>query len=386
MNPADEIVLKALEPFMTDDAYAYVVEKTIEAGGVRELTDPTARMQLELAKRAFGGDRSAAASYAANARWKGKKEEFLTADNQGVKQRSAKMGGVNTQFDVKPIKITDIKTGDIVSLASTKTPQKVTAIAIKDGKAAIATQDLSSNNRYNSIAPSGGEGRLWTPISQEEVAKRAFGGDRSAAAAYAANARWRGASIGSKGEAIGVTVNGSHTPVNFSVTETAAADVKFGDTILNAHGQPAWVTGSTIKPSPAGYDHIISSTPVAYTTGRSGQLQHSLPPNFHASSNPSDNLVVPAGTLGPKVKVLSAVGLGKANGSTSGRIDASRKIDPSKITAADTAFINGGANGPERVRRRTQVIDTYASQGKDVSIPSSSGPKGGAQWLGTSGQ
>jgi hypothetical protein len=386
MNPADEIVLKALEPFMTDDAYAYVVEKTNEAGGIRELTDPTATRQLDIAKRAFGGDRSAAASYAANARWKGKKEEFMTADIKGNKQRTAQMGGVDTQFNVKPIKITDIKTGDIVSLASTKTPQKVTAISIKDGKAAIATRDLTSNNRYNSIVPASGEGRMWTPISQEEVAKRAFGGDRSAAAAYAANARWGGASIGSKGQAIGVTVNGSHTPVNFSVTEIAAADVKFGDTILNAHGQPAWVTGSMIHQSPSGYDHIISSTPVAYTTGRSGQLQHSLPPNFHASSNPSDNLVVPAGTLGPKVKVLSAVGLGKTTGSTSGRIDASRKIDPTKITAADTAFINAGASGPERVRRRTTVIDNYASQGKDVSIPATRGSRGGAQWLGTSGQ
>jgi len=245
MTPADEIVLKALEPFMTDDAYAYVVEKTTEAGGIRNLTDPTATRQLDIAKRRFGGDRSAAASYAANARWKGKKEEFLTADNKGVKQRTAQMGGVDTQFDVKPIQITDIKTGDIVSLASTKTPQKVTAIAIKDGKAAIATQDLTSNSRYNSISPASGEARIWTPISQAPTSQ---------------------------------------------------------------------------KPS------------------------------------------------------------------TSGRIDPSRKIDSSKITASDTAFINAGANGPERVRRRTQVIDTYASQGKDVSIPSSSGSKGGAQWLGTSGQ
>lgn len=242
MNPADEIVLEALEPFMTDDAYAYVVEKTIEAGGIRNLTDPTATRQLDIAKRRFGGDRSAAASYAANARWKGKKEEFMTADINGNKQRTAQMGGVDTQFDVKPIAITDIKTGDIVSLASTKTPQKVTAISIKDGKAEIATQDLSSTNRYNSVVPASGEGRVWTPISQA-------------------------------------------------------------------------------PPSASG-----------------------------------------------------------------GRIDPSRRIDATKITAADTAFINAGANGPEKVRRRTAVIDNYAAQGKDVSVPSTRGSRGGAQWLGTMNQ
>lgn len=245
MNPADEIVLKALEPFMTDDAYAYVVEKTIEAGGIREMTDPTATRQLDIAKRAFGGDRSAAASYAANARWKGKKEEFMTADIKGNKQRTAQMGGVDTQFDVSVIKITDIKTGDIVSLASTKTPQRVTAISIKDGKAAIATQDLTSNNRYNSVVPASGEGRMWTPISQ-------------------------------------------------------------------------------------------APTTQAPTTGK--------------------------------------------------RIDPSRRIDATKITAADNAFINAGSNGPERVRRRTTVIDNYAAQGKDVSIPSTRGSRGGAQWLGTMNQ
>ena len=385
MKTPDEIVLKALKPFMTDDAYAYVIEKTKEAGGIRELTDITALMQLELAKRGFGGNRSAAAAYAADVRWGGKQKEFMTGNKEGVKQRSATIGGVNTQFNVKEIKISDVKTGNIISLGSNRIPQKVTAIGTQNGRTAIATQDLSSNRRFQSVVPDTAMGRLWTPVSEQDVTKLAFG-NRSAAGAYAANVRWGGASIGTKAESIGVSVNGAHTPVNFDVVETEASNVKFGDTIMNSKGQAAWVTGMTTHPSDSGYDHIITSTPVAYTTGKKGQLQHALPHDFHNTGAGTDRLNVPAGTVGPKVKVLSATGLGKTSAPTSGRSNPNQKIDSAKITAADHAFIAAGSSGPERVRRRTTIIEHYATQGKDVTTSGTSGTKGGAQWLGTMNQ
>lgn len=84
MTPADEIVLKALEPFMSVDAYAYVVQKTTEVGGIRNLTDTTALHQFAKAKQSFGGDKSAAGSYAASIRWsKNKKPESGGASAAG---------------------------------------------------------------------------------------------------------------------------------------------------------------------------------------------------------------------------------------------------------------------------------------------------------------
>lgn len=242
MNAADEIVLKTLEPHMTDYDYAYVVQKVEEAGSVRELTDFSALRQLELAKKTFGGNRSAASSYASNIRWAGKKKEFDSPDREGVKSRTAMMGGIDTQFDVKEIALSDVKTGDIISIGSNRIPQTVTAIGTKDGKIALDTRDLTTDQRFQSVAPAGAVGRIWTPSSQAPSAK------------------------------------------------------------------------------------------------------------------------------------------------TKGSVNPSRLIDDSKISSSDKNYISSGASGPERVRRRGEVIDSYSARGIDVSAPTRSGPKGGAQWLGTMNQ
>ena len=100
MNPADEIVLKALEPFMSNDAYAYVVQKTIEAGGIRQLTDTTALHQFAKAKQSFGGDKSAAGAYAASIRWsKNKKPESGGATAAGGATAEAEKPRYANAFD-----------------------------------------------------------------------------------------------------------------------------------------------------------------------------------------------------------------------------------------------------------------------------------------------
>lgn len=268
MNQPDEIVLKALQPYMTDEVYAFVVSEVAKAGGILQVQDVVAVRHLEVAKRAFGS-RSAAGQYAANVRW-----------------------GRSRGTDAKP---------------QTKT------------------------------------------------------------------------------ESIGVTVDGKPAVVDFEVSDRKAADVKFGDTVLDNNGQASWVTASSLRRTSGGYDRVIETTPVQYSTNSKGGLNTALPHDLKANPNQRHGqIVVPMGETGGTVKVLTPRGLGKGK-VTIGSTNPSRRINTSAISREDLAFINAGKTGPERVQRRNSIIEQYAAQGKDVTIPPAK-RGGGAQWLGPAAQ
>lgn len=79
MTEADALVLKALEPsaraFVDEAEWSEILAAVEKAGGVRQV-DGYAKAVLEKAK-SFGGNRSAAGSYAARMRWRGSNSEGL---------------------------------------------------------------------------------------------------------------------------------------------------------------------------------------------------------------------------------------------------------------------------------------------------------------------
>ena len=79
MTEADDLVLKALEPsaltFVSQQEWAEIRAAVEQAGGVRQV-EGYAKTVLEKAKT-FGGNRSAAGSYAARMRWRGSNTEGL---------------------------------------------------------------------------------------------------------------------------------------------------------------------------------------------------------------------------------------------------------------------------------------------------------------------
>lgn len=231
MRPADELVLKALQPFMSEMGYNHVVAKTEEAGSIENLIDVTAVMELDMAKAKFGS-RSAAGRYAANIRW----QEFDVAGPSGEKMRTEMVGGVPTRFTVSDTTVGQMKVGDIVTTGSYRIPTKVISIEKKGKDLILTTQQLNGTNRFQTTEQANRQGKMWKPVDGKQV-------------------------------------------------------------------------------------------------------------------------------------------------QSSGSLNPSRKVDTKKLSREDLEFINTGTSGPDRVRRRNEVIDRYASQGVDVTKPTSSANRGGAQWL-----
>lgn len=192
MNRADEQVLAALTPFMSDLGAAHVRQAVVKAGGIRQLTDATAISELEMAKRKFSS-RSAAGTYAANVRWRGSREEWLAPDRSGAKARSAIMGTKGAQFEVKPITASRVKVGDIVSSGSNRVPTKVLEITARGDRVEMRVQGLDARKGTPPIVTTtlrpGSEMRLWSVLEVEKAERRSFG-SRSEAGRYAAQVRW----------------------------------------------------------------------------------------------------------------------------------------------------------------------------------------------------
>lgn len=162
MNDADKIVIEALQPFMSPFGYANVVTAVEKAGGIKNLTDTVALMELIVAKRKFGS-RSAAASYAANVRWQGKKPEMELADSEGNKYRTAKLDGVDTQFKVSAATASDAKEGDIISVGSHRVPTKVQSVKQSGDKLVITAQNLNNTDKVETTIRPNAAIRKWTP-------------------------------------------------------------------------------------------------------------------------------------------------------------------------------------------------------------------------------
>lgn len=71
LSLADDMVLDSLRPMVdaTDEQWSLLVQETVKAGGVKNLTGYAKDLLEKAAKQSFGGDRSAAGRYAAQARW-----------------------------------------------------------------------------------------------------------------------------------------------------------------------------------------------------------------------------------------------------------------------------------------------------------------------------
>lgn len=162
MNKADEIVLEALQPYMSPLGYATVVSAVEKAGGFENLTDTAALAELIVAKKRFGS-RSAAASYAANVRWQGKKPEMELADSEGNKYRTARLNGVDTQFKVSPASAADAKEGDIISVGSHRVPTRVQSVRQSGDKLVITAQSLENTDKVETTVRPNAPIRKWTP-------------------------------------------------------------------------------------------------------------------------------------------------------------------------------------------------------------------------------
>lgn len=200
-------------------------------------------------------------------------------------------------------------------------------------------------------------------IAELEMAKKRFG-SRSEAGRYAAEIRWAkgqaGGAVAPKVEGGGggvvevAMVNGK--AVEFQVVQKPATDVKIGDLISSRSGKPERVTD------------IVS---IGQNPNRTFVTE-----SIDGSKKWSRQTVAPT----KEVKVW------REAGKTSGALNTSRLVDNSKIQQRDRDYIDAGKTGPERVKRRNEVIDYYASQGVDVTKPSRIKPQGGSQWLGPAAQ
>lgn len=200
-------------------------------------------------------------------------------------------------------------------------------------------------------------------IAELEMAKKRFG-SRSAAGRYAAEIRW---SKGQAGGAVAPKVEGGGggvieialvdgKAVEMQVVSKPASEVKIGDLVSAKQGQPARVVD------------IV-------TTGANKDTTFVLE-SIDGSKKWGNLAVAPS----KEVKVW------REAGKTSGSLNTTRLIDRSKISDRDAAYIDAGKTGPDRVRRRNEVIDFYASQGIDVVETPRRGSRGGAQWLGPAAQ
>jgi hypothetical protein len=160
MNYADEIVLKTLQPHMTNYGYEYVVEQVEKAGGIRNLTDVVASMELQMAKRKFG-NRSAAGQYAAQVRWSGKRPEMLLPEG-GVSYRSAMVGGKDIQFKVAETTAGSISSGQIISTGANRVPERVVGIKSQGDRLMITTKKLDSTTRSQTDIAANAKVKLWT--------------------------------------------------------------------------------------------------------------------------------------------------------------------------------------------------------------------------------
>lgn len=164
MTEADQIVLNALKPYMSDHAHAIVTSAVEKAGGFRNLTDSVALAELVVAKKRFGS-RSAAASYAANVRWQGKKDEMYAPDAEGRKYRTSTMNGIPTQFSVVSASASDAKEGDIVTFGSNRVPTKVESIKPVGDKLVITSRSLNNTDKFETTVRPNADIRKWTPES-----------------------------------------------------------------------------------------------------------------------------------------------------------------------------------------------------------------------------
>ena len=214
MNHADEIVLKTLQPHMTDYGYAYVVEQVEKAGSIRNLTDVVASMELQMAKRKFG-NRSAAGQYAAQVRWSGKRPEMLLPEG-GVSYRSAMVGGKDIQFKIAESTAGSVSSGQIISTGANRVPERVIGIKSQGDRLLITTQKLDSTTRAQTDIAANAKVKVWTSQDgslEVNKAKQSFGGNRSAAGAYAARVRWgAGGNDSSGGSTSGTVAGGGGSP------------------------------------------------------------------------------------------------------------------------------------------------------------------------------
>lgn len=189
--PADEMILALLTPFMSDLAAEHVRTAVSKAGGIRMLTDATARAELDLAKRKFG-NRSAAGTYAANVRWRGSRTEYVAPGPRGEKARTTTLGTKLAQFEVVPIRASQVKVGDIVSSGGDRRPMKVLEIIPGRSRTEMRMRDIderSGPRQSTTWVRPNADMRLWTVLEVEKAERRSFG-SRSEAGRYAAQVRW----------------------------------------------------------------------------------------------------------------------------------------------------------------------------------------------------
>jgi hypothetical protein len=164
VDSASELVLKALQPYMSELGYVHVVNKIQEAGGIQNLIDVTAVMELEMAKAKFGS-RSAAGQYAANIRWR----EYDSAGSSGMKMRTEMVGGVPTRFTVTDTTIGQMSVGDIVTTGSNRVPTRVVSVENRGGGVVLTTQQLNGFNRYETTEQPNRAAKLWKPVDGKEI-------------------------------------------------------------------------------------------------------------------------------------------------------------------------------------------------------------------------
>lgn len=161
MNTADLIVLNALEPYMTDLGYAFVLQEVEKAGGVRQLTNSIAIMELEVAKKKFGS-RSAAGRYAAEIRWQGEQKEFLLPNREGIFYRTATIDGKEQQMEVKDTAVTAVKVGDIMSPTENQTPSRVKTIKDDGNRLQMTVVDTNNGNTAVVSVPKTKNVKVWS--------------------------------------------------------------------------------------------------------------------------------------------------------------------------------------------------------------------------------
>lgn len=223
--------------------------------------------------------------------------------------------------------------------------------------------DLGYAMVVDKIEKAGGITNLTDTVAIAELvlAKKKFG-SRSAAGEYAANIRWKEFhTAGPSGEKYRTeTING--VPTQFEVKVTTIGSIKNGDIIT---------TGSNKVPTQVVSIENKDGKTVLNTKKLDGLDR------FQTFEEPNREARLWTPTTGGKPSGES---------SSTGSLNPSRKVDTNKLSRQDLEFINTGGSGPERVRRRNEVIDRYAGQGIDVSKPVKSSGRGGAQWLGTMNQ
>lgn len=200
-------------------------------------------------------------------------------------------------------------------------------------------------------------------LMELEVAKRKFG-SRSEAGRYAAEVRWE---RGRAPQVRDVDVRMPVRPTNM------AGEIRVGV----VGGESAEYLVQRVKVGDVKVGDLVSSG----WAGNPHRVIEVLPRRDGKASFRTETVTGDRRIATTEAHPNTRIQRWTKAGESSGAMDPSRRIDMNRVDARSKTYIEGGKTPQERIRRRNEVIDWYASRGQDVTPSKPPKKRGGKQWL-----